>query len=139
MSDKLEIGARVCKLNSALEKYDPEEDDLQRGIIEGSSRNEGKAFVKWDSSWRRPNPEEVYFSDLVSEQEAEAKVSVLEKEYNEWADQVKEKCQAAAALIREAGQLADQHGFVLGESYDLSDGIKGAMGSAGWNTSSWNC
>lgn len=139
MSEKLELGSRVCKLDQSLQKYNPEEDTLLRGTIEGTSRREGKVFVKWDSNWRKPNPEEVDLASLISEEDAEKRTSALEVEYNKWSMEVRDKCQQAAQLIREAGKIADLHGFSLGETYDLNHGIQGAMGEAGWNTSSWGC
>lgn len=139
MSDKLELGARVVKLNHALQKYNPDEDDLERGVIEAVSQKHGKVLVKWDSTWRKPNIEEVDILSLISEDEAEKKMSILEKDYEVWAGAAREKCEAAAALIAEAAEITKAHGQVLGEMYDVNHVIKSAMGGAGWRTSSWNC
>jgi len=137
--NKFELGDRVVKLDRALQKHNAEDDNTRRGVVDAISRKEGKVLVQWDSHWVNPKPEEMDVSLLVSEKEAEAKLSQLETEYNAWATAVKEKVQAAAALIEEAGDIAEAHGYSLGETYDLNTGIQSAMGHAGWNTSSWGC
>jgi hypothetical protein len=139
MSDTLELGARVVKLTAELQRYNPDEDELWRGTIEAISRKHGKVFVKWDSSWRKPNPEEVELLCLISEDEADKKMSILEKDYAVWAGAAREKCEAAAELIAEANEITKAHGQALGEMYDINHVIKSAMGGAGWRTSSWNC
>lgn len=139
MSDKLEVGSRVVKLNHALQKYNPEEDDLWRGVIEAVSQKHGKVLVKWDMTWQKPNIEEVDLLSLISEDEANQKMSILEKDYAAWAGAAREKCKEAAALIDEAAAITEAHGQELGQMYDVNSSIKRAMGSAGWRTSSWNC
>lgn len=139
MSDKLEVGSRVVKLNHALQKYNPEEDDLWRGVIEAVSQKHGKVLVKWDMTWRKPNLEEMYLDSLISEDEADKRMSILEKDYNVWASQAKAKCQAAAELIAEAAEIAKAHGQELGHMSDINYIIKSTMGNSGWRTSSWNC
>ena len=140
MSDKLELGARVVKLTHDLQRYNPQEgDNLQRGVIKDVSKKHGKVLVKWDDNWRKPNPEEMDLLSLISEDEADKKMSILEKDYEVWAGAAKEKCKAAAELIAEANAITKAHGEVLGNNSDISDVIKSAMGQAGWRTSSWNC
>lgn len=139
MSDKLEVGSLVVKLAAALQRYNPEEDDLWRGAIEAISKKHGKVLVKWDSKWQKPNIEEVDLLSLISEDEANIKMSVLEKDYAVWAGAAREKCEAAAELINEAAAITEAHSQELGHMYDVNSSIKSAMGSAGWRTSSWNC
>jgi hypothetical protein len=139
MSDKLEVGSRVVKLTSALQRFNPDEDDLWRGVIEAVSQKHGKVLVKWDDKWHRPNIEEVDLLTLISEDEANQRRSVLEKDYAVWSAVARERCEAAAALIDEAAAITEAHGQVLGEMYDVNRCIKTAMGDAGWRTSSWNC
>lgn len=70
----------------------------------------------------------------------------LEEEFRLHQDTVNEKIAQAAALIREAADLADQKGHDLRstdeENYDYiynQRELERAMADAGWNTSSWHC
>lgn len=70
----------------------------------------------------------------------------MEEEFKLLQNEVNGKLQQAAALIREANQLAEAQGKNLrsldDESYDYmfdTNPIENAMDEAGWNTSSWYC
>jgi len=139
MSDKLEVGSRVVKLTADLQSYNPDGDNLKRGVIRAVSHKYGKVLVKWDSTWCKPNPEEVDLIHLVSEDEADKRMSILEKDYKVWSAAAREKCEAAAALIEEAAAITKAHGQALGAMDDINHVIKSTMGEAGWRTSSWGC
>src|SRR5271170_5792729 len=110
MSDELQVGSRVVKLTADLQRYNPDEDDLWRGVIEAISKKHGKVLVKWDSTWQKPNIEEVELISLISEDEADKRMSILEKDYAVWAGAAREKCEAAATLIDEASAITEAHG-----------------------------
>ncbi len=70
----------------------------------------------------------------------------IEEEFKLIQNEVNDKLNKAANLIREAADLAEANGKGLHDNdphdYDRlfdTDAIEGAMGDAGWNTSSWHC
>lgn len=134
-----EVGQRVVLVqDSNLETYNVEEDDTTRGVVK-SITDPGKVIVKWDSSWRKPNLEEVATEELITEAEAETILSKLEAEYEVWAAPIRVKIEESAKLLREAGQLASNQNQDLAELRDLVSPLISAMRSVGWRTSSLSC
>jgi hypothetical protein len=79
-------------------------------------------------------------------------MSDLDKDFKRVEKQVRAKMEAAAALIKEAKDMADANGIAgetnedSGESglaswdfYDAVRPLRDAMDYAGWRTSSWGC
>lgn len=133
------LGDRVVKMTDALDHYNPNADLTLRGVIQGSSIDNGKVFVKWDGRWNTPPIEEVDLSSLVSEEEANQKISILEQEYDKVFQQVRAKVDSAAELLLEANKLATPTGTNLFEMYEAHRALIRAMDDCGWNTSSFNC
>lgn len=137
----LEIGTRVMK---SPKKWNPHDDTSVRGatiapVVKDPLSGKEKVYVKWDSKWRSPNPEEVLVESLLLEEEGDKRLSELEAEYNKVAEQVSEKMSAASALVGEAATLAKTAGFNLSEMYDECYPLMRSMSSAGWSTSSMSC
>jgi hypothetical protein len=136
---KFNVSDRVMLNNKVLKIYNIDEDNSVRGVVKAVSSEHGKVFVQWDSSWRKPNPEEVLETALLTEKEGEKILSKLEEEFNLWSKEVKEKVEVAAGLLAEAGKLAKSHGHELYGLYDIHRPLIRAMDDCGWNTSSFNC
>lgn len=127
------------------DKYNHNDPDLSRGkIVTESVRDpltgKDKIYVKWDSKWRSPDPSEVFVESLLSESEANEKISVLEHEFKIIESEIESKMGDAAFLIREASKLAKKAGIEsLQDMYEATRKLYSAMDSAGWNTSSFGC
>ena len=113
---KFKVGQRVVLRNSALEEYNDDGSYTQEGIVQEIHKS-GKCLVKWDKG----NTAGVEPDDLVSEEEAEKILDTLEKEYDAWANPIKNKMKQAAKLLQEADELAakqdknltDMHNIIL--------------------------
>jgi len=123
---------------SELEFWNPEEDDCTRGVVT-QINDDGKITVKWDSSWRNPNPSNHDVEDLMLESEADDILSKLEEEYEAWADPIRKKMEQVGKLLREANELAYAQDQNLTEMHDIVQPLMSAMSSAGWSTSSLRC
>lgn len=134
--NKFEIGSRVVE---DFDKWNPDEDDTERGEVVGENVKNGHVFVKWDSDWRKPNPSEADPSTLIPEAEADAKLSRLEKEYSDLAKQIHEKVTAAAAMLNEASALASASNLELSEMHDAVRPMMHALRNGGWRTSALHC
>ena len=134
--NKYEVGDRVVE---DFDKWNPDEDDTERGEVVGENAKNGHVFVKWDSDWRKPNPSEADPANLIPEKDADAKLSQLEKEYNEVATAAYEKVKAAADLLNEASSLVNARGLELADMYDTVRPMMHAMRNAGWRTSALHC
>jgi hypothetical protein len=116
----------------------------------------GKVKVLWDTQWLNErtttynektgavkketySPATVATKLLLSEADAKAKFSELEKEYEVVAEQVRAKLKEAGSLIKDANKLAKKLGTELAEMYDATDPLENAMDACGWRTSSLHC
>jgi hypothetical protein len=134
-----EVGTRVVLVEASnLDTYNVDEDDTTRGVVK-SIDEAGKLLVKWDDSWRKPNPEKVLADALITEAEADQILSKLEEEYEVWAAPIRAKIEESAKLLKEAGKLADKQNQDLAELHDLVGPLISAMRSVGWRTSSLSC
>lgn len=140
MSDtKFEVGQRVVLVSgSNLETHNEYEDDCTRGVVKSIDEN-GKVLVRWDGSYRKPNPGKHNADELITEVAADEILSKLEAEFEAWAGPIREKLEQAGALLKEAGELADKHGRDLTEMWDLTSPLTSAMDEVGWRTSSLTC
>lgn len=103
--------------------------------------SDGRVMVKWDDKWMNNahnanprNPEK-----LVPEKDLQEKYSALETEFKRVEAEVQAKMEEASRLITDAQKFAKDAGFDLQEMRDATSTLESAMGSAGWNTSSWHC
>ncbi len=142
MDNKFKQGTRVIRyfekfnINEDVRDYGSTITDPQSDALSGKE----KVYVKWDSSWYRPNPQEVLTENLMLEDEGNKKYALLEEEFTKYEIQINQKMQEAAALICEANVLAEQAGAgSLQELWESTRPLKSAMDSSGWNTSSFNC
>lgn len=109
----------------------------KRGVVIGNRLSDGDEVVAVE--WEDGTLQKVNANDIQVCLSAE-------EEFELFRSQVNEKLAAAAALIREAGQLAGKEGKDL-QSYDDESGdtmfdtyqLERAMRDTGWNTSSWHC
>ena len=138
---QFEVGQRVVdKKHSDLKHYNEYEDDVTRGVVVSLCEDEPhKIRVKWDESYKKPNPENILIEQLIREEEADKILSVLEAEFKVWADPVAEKLKEAGKLIKEADALATKNGRELTEMYDVLGELTSAMEEIGWRTSSLSC
>lgn len=136
MSSNIVKGSRVVRdfhryttrLDAGEVITDPVKDPLNQGL---------KAYVKFDS-WVA-HPMEVYLSSLILEEEAKAKNSRLEEEFNKLQAEVTAKVDEAAKALREANQLAHESKYSVRDLLDSYHTFIDEVGDAGWNTSSWSC
>lgn len=117
-------------------EYD--DDETERGTVR-SVLPDGMLSVKWDNSWRKPNPSNHQSEELILETEADQILSKLEAEYEAWAGPIKEKMVQAGALLREAGKLASARNREITEMNEAVRPLLNAMRSLGWSTSSLSC
>ena len=138
---KFEVGSRVVdKDHSDLEIYNEYEDGVTRGVVVALYKQEpDKIRVKWDDSWKKPNPEKIEVARLIAEEEADQILSKLEAEYESWAGPIREKLKAAGELLREADKMAQAKKRDLTEMHDLVEELTSAMDDIGWRTSSLSC
>jgi hypothetical protein len=109
----------------------------RKGVVIGNKLSDGDQVVAVE--WADGSLAKVNVNDI-------EKCLSLEEEFQAMRDQVNGKIQQAAALIREAAELAESHGKDL-KSWDRDSEdylfdqyeLESAMGDAGWNTSSWGC
>lgn len=108
-----------------------------RGVVIGNKLSDGDQVVAVE--WEDGTLAKVNVNDLQI-------CLSLEEEFKQMQDQVNEKLQTAARLIREAADMAEEKGKGLldndEDDYEPlfeTDCIEGAMEDAGWNTSSWHC
>ena len=134
---KFKQGDRVVLDDDILQTYNEYGEEAVRGVVEETK--ESKLLVKWDYSWRTPNPEEVAAEDVVSEAKADKILSKLEKDYEKWAAPIRKKMEAAAKLLKEANELATAQRRELAEMHDITGSLLGAMDEVGWRTSSLSC
>jgi hypothetical protein len=78
-------------------------------------------------------------ADLMLEADAKSALNDLEDAFNKLQDELKVKIVEAANLIKEAGDIAEEHGEELAEMHDATDPLLSAMDNAGWRTSSLSC
>lgn len=134
-----EVGERVVLVaGSNLKTWNEYEDDTTRGVVK-SIVQEGKLLVKWDGTWRKPNPSRHDASELITEVEANQIRSVLETEYEAWASPIREKMKLAAKYLTEAGELAAKQDKDLAEMHEITGPLISAMDGIGWRTSSLSC
>ena len=76
---------------------------------------------------------------MITEEKAEQVLSALEIEYEKWAAPIRDKVKQAAALLQQAGDLANERKSDLIELDDLSNPLLNTMSKLGWNTSSFRC
>ena len=127
--------AKMIKFNH----YNDEEyggDYTMNGVIVDKEADTGKVFVKWEESeadldWEEDQLTDIKLLTLDSDR------SKIEQEYQDLQKILKVKMKEASDIIREAGKLANKHGYSLADTagYDLYS----AMDSAGWRTSSFGC
>ena len=156
---KLEVGQRVGTFFdknscfSAKPRYDSTygEDPVFGKITEVLTG--GKVRVQFDREYLNEAVHDTKTGKLISrqpalveaklflpEEEVKAKFSILEKEYDLVAKQVRDKLKIAAQAIREAQKLAKKElGTNLSEMYVAYDPLYNAMDAAGWRTSSFGC
>ena len=123
------------KVTKRFTKFEPRY-DLEIGKVVSVSKN--KALVKWKSSYKYPNPQEILESELMFYSDANKKWTELEKEFAIVEQQLKVKVAMATALLDEASQIAKANGYVLSQ-LDVGYTVIDAINSAGWRTSSLNC
>lgn len=134
-----EVGQRVVLVAASnLKEWNEYEDDTTRGVVK-SVNKEGLITVKWDNSWRTPNPSEHTANRLISEAEANEIRSKLEAEYEVWAGPIREKMKLAAKCLAEADELATKQKKDLAEMHELTGPLIKAMDDIGWRTSSLSC
>lgn len=129
------VGQRVCR---RFTKHNQWEDDRLFGEILAHNEKHNKFFVKWESNWYKPNPEEVEPANLMTEEESETLFNKLEEDFNKVADQVEAKMEKAAKLLLEANEIAELASMRLSEM-DAASPLLGAMRSCGWRTSGLSC
>ncbi len=129
------VGQRVCL---RFHKHNQWEDDRLYGEVVAHNEKHNKFFVKWESNWHKPNPEEVEPAKLMTEEEAESTFNKLEEEFNVVADQIEAKMKAAALLLNEANLIAEAASMNLSEM-DAASPLLGAMRNCGWRTSGLSC
>lgn len=140
MSQELKVGDKVIR---GWKKFDRYADNIDKGEVIAAPTKDAltgnpKVYVKWDSKWCKPNPEEVEVSSLMSQQESDQQYSKLEKEFKELEVIIETKLAEAGKLIREASSCADSFGVEL-NSLDAIRPLYQAMDACGWNTSSFSC
>ena len=135
---KFKVGQRVVLRNSALEEYNDDGSYTQEGIVQEIHKS-GKCLVKWDKGWEKGNTAGVEPDDLVSEEEAEKILDTLEKEYDAWANPIKNKMKQAAKLLQEADELAAKQDKNLTDMHNIVIPLLEAMENLGWSTSSLSC
>lgn len=108
----------------------------RKGTVIG---NKLKASLTVAVEWDDGNLAKVNVNDLLTE-------ASLEDEFKAFQKEVNDKLAAAAALIREAADMATAKGKDLHDFDDDAEDymfdtyqLQHAMRDAGWNTSSWNC
>ena len=130
---KFKVGQRVVLRNSALEEYNDDGSYTQEGIVQEIHKS-GKCLVKWDKGWdkgwEKGNTAGVEPDDLVSEEEAEKILDTLEKEYDAWANpiknkmkQIKNKMKQAAKLLQEADELTAKQDKNLTDMHNCLNNI----------------
>lgn len=128
-----------------VDKYNEYEDDSVRGVVIADPTTDpltgkGRVYVEWDRNyWRHNKQEELSVDLLVSEEEGDAIIAQLEKEFNELQDKVALKVKEAANLLSEAGAIAESGGRELSDMHEAIRPLLNAMDNAGWRTSSFNC
>lgn len=131
------VGDRVAYVEDM--KAGPDGNEPIYGVVT-DALSSGKYLVRWDDSWY--NTSSHCYSDaqrtdvLISETEAKAKYSELEKTYAAVEKEVEAHLDEAAKLIRKAAKVASKNGLELSE---MSSTLENVMDECGWNTSSWNC
>lgn len=108
-------------------------DKTRKGTVIGHSKND---IFSVAIEWADGTLSKVNVHDLTPTLSAEEEFKALQVV-------IGEKFAAAAALIEEANQLAEEAGHdPVGDNYDFYDQVRplvNAMDSAGWNSSSWSC
>lgn len=133
---KFEVGARVVR---HFDRWNPDEDDTERGEVVGLNPKTGKLIVNWEN-WRGVTEvKEWDEATTLSEEDANAKLSKLEEEYNAVAKAALDKVTAAAKLLNEASAIADAAGLELASMHDAVRPMMSAMRGAGWRTSALHC
>ena len=106
-------------------------------ILDRKSTQRGFVVVKWDESdFDREEEEEVDPNLLVLESDRDA----LNAEFKTAQKAIEEKMKEAAALVEEAGRMAnDAHARSLQSLYKACRPLVSAMDNNGWRSSSWGC
>lgn len=139
------VGDRV----SDISYQDEHTGDMKYGLVFTEWMNEpqygviteilsdGKVLISWDSEWLNTNPHSFETKCLMLEDDVEAKLTILEKEFKVVSKQVSVKLKEAAKLLREANKLSKKTGNSLS---DMDVGpLYNAMNACGWRTSSFGC
>jgi hypothetical protein len=92
-----------------------------------------------DHGFGYPETEIVKIADLMPEDEVKATVDRLEREFEELSVRVKAKVQAAADLLHEASEIAEDHDECLSEMHEAIAPLLDEMDEMGWSTSSLSC
>jgi len=140
MSNTFGIGDRVVVVHlSSLKKHNEyEDDDCTRGTVKDVKGD--KYLVHLDSTWQKPRTQEFSGAQLITEEEANKKLSELEQEYEAWAGPIRAKVEEAAKLLLEAEELAQKQDRSLAEEFTpLAESLISAMSDIGWSTSSLSC
>jgi hypothetical protein len=77
--------------------------------------------------------------DLETETNIKIQYSALEDEYNSLENKIKNKLDAAAILLSEANQLAQDNGKSLQSFNNANSSLFNTMDNCGWRTSSFGC
>lgn len=110
---------------------------LHGTVLDRKSAQRGFVVVKWDENdFDREEEEEVDPELLVLESEKDQ----LTTEFKVAQKAIEEKMKEAAALVKEAGQMAtDAHARSLQSLYKACRPLVNAMDNNGWRSSSWGC
>ena len=138
-----EVGQRVVVARSLPKDgdhwYGEAPLDARRGKVVQISEEPNTVSVKWDNEYASPNPSQEDPQNLITEEKAEQVLSALEIDYEKWAAPIRDKVKQAAALLQQAGDLANERKSDLIELSDLSNPLLNTMSKLGWDTSSFRC
>jgi hypothetical protein len=135
------MNATDCTLNARV-GFITHYGAVNKGAILVPPKDGKIAVVEWDNG----SIQKMDVSTLIPEaaleaEEAKAKAEKerLEAEFAVVAAKVKEKADAAAALINEAQELASTIGREARYMNDACDNLQDALDSSGWYQSSYSC
>lgn len=106
-------------------------------VLDKKSTQRGFVVVKWDENdFDREEEEEVDPAHLA----LEADKDQLNAEFKAAQKAIEAKMKEAAALVEEAGKMAEQaHARSLQHMYSACRPLISAMDDNGWRSSSWGC
>jgi len=129
---QFKIGDRIGKGNVPFEEYQK----VELGTIIDID-HDGNLSIKWDydsSICRITAP-----YNLLSEEEARQRWSLLEIEWTQLNKAIEEKLTAAGKLVDEAKDLAKNNGQDLFHMWDAVQPLMTSLRNVGWSTSSLRC